>query len=89
LCGPSHQDFTIEFVESDSSFRFRGGAGAGLTFQLSPQFNLGLAGRAEFTPIAGVSHPVTGDDVLAGNTTRLERENDFGLSFGVSMESWW
>jgi hypothetical protein len=89
LCGPSHQNFTIETVESDSSFRFRGGAGAGLTFQISPQFRLGLAGRAEFTPITGVSHPVTGDDVLAGNTTRLERENDFGLSFGVSMESWW
>lgn len=89
LCGPSHQNFTIETVQSDSSFRFRGGAGAGLTFQLSPQFNLGLAGRAEFRPMVGVSHPVTGDDVLAGNTTHLERENDFGLSFGVSMESWW
>jgi hypothetical protein len=89
LCGPEHQDFTIETMESDSSFRFRGGAGAGVDFNLSPRTRLGTFVLAQFFDIGTVSHPVTGDDVLAGETTRAGRDSSFGLSVGVSMESWW
>lgn len=89
LCGPSHQNFTIETTERESGFRFRGGAGAGLDFRIAPQTSFGLFGRAELFRMGGVAHPVTGNDVLAGNTTHLERDNGFGLSAGVSMESWW
>lgn len=89
LCGPEHQDFTIETSETDSSFRFRGGAGAGVDFRLSPRTSLGTFVLAQFFDIGTVSHPVTGDDVLAGDTTRAGRESSFGLSVGVSMESWW
>ena len=51
-----------------------------LEILLAPNASLIVGGRLDIAPIRGVDNPVTGDDVLAGRTTRLGKiDNDATL----------
>nr|WP_166178205.1 hypothetical protein [Altererythrobacter segetis] len=49
----------------------------------------GIFAKARFFNSGFSIHPVTGDQVLNGETTRGATDSTFGLTAGVQMESWW
>jgi hypothetical protein len=71
VCTGTLEDFTIETNDSDGDVRLRGEVKAALEIRLAPNATATVGGALDLVPTRGVANPVTGDDVLEGNTTRL------------------
>lgn len=72
LCPPADQNFTLTFVEGDSGASFAGSVAGGLEFDISPDLKFNIGADASYVSDLGqIINPSSGDQVLAGETTRL------------------
>lgn len=72
LCPAADQNFTLNFDESDSGVAFAGTVSAGFEFDIKPNLKILLGADASYLSDVGqVINPSSGDQVLAGETTRL------------------
>lgn len=72
LCPPADQNFTLTFEESDSGISFAGTVSAGLEFDVTPYLKFLVGADASYISDVGqIINPSSGDQVLAGETTRL------------------
>ncbi|WP_321327467.1 hypothetical protein [uncultured Parasphingorhabdus sp.] len=73
LCPPADQDFTLSFDESDSGTAFAGSLSAALEFDITRDLKFSIGADASYlSDIGKIINPSSGDQVLQGETTRLE-----------------
>ncbi|ASK89923.1 hypothetical protein [Sphingorhabdus sp. SMR4y] len=73
LCPAADQDFTISIDESDSGAAFAGQLSAALEFDVTAKIKFAIGADASYLSDTGkIINPSSGDQVLQGETTRLE-----------------
>ena len=76
FCPLPDSDFTIDIAQSDSGWGVRGNAQIGIEFLVSPNVSIGVVGGVDYlSNVARVVNPISGDQVLADETTRIETED--------------
>ncbi|MEP2988433.1 MAG: Plug domain-containing protein [Parasphingorhabdus sp.] len=76
LCPPADQNFSLNFEESDSGVSFAGTIAAGLEFDVTSTMKFTIGADAGYaTDLGEIFNPSSGDQVLAGETTRLGKTN--------------
>lgn len=72
LCPPADRNFTLNFDETDSGVSFAGSVSAGLEFDITSSLKFTAGADASYLSDVGqIINPSSGDQVLAGETTRL------------------